>query len=194
MSLIPSGELKVSTNGVDFGLGQTTVSMSLIPSGELKESAIPLTVLCSWVSMSLIPSGELKGGGLLIHSPARNLRINESNSLRGVESAGVHHVSGFPVFSINESNSLRGVERQVSYTRGIGRSRVSMSLIPSGELKVRVTKIRVNRAEVSMSLIPSGELKDYILYRVNSSLIGINESNSLRGVESGNPVHPQNGS
>jgi len=85
MSLIPSGELKVSRGG-GYIPPPPTVSMSLIPSGELKEElpqlpAIrkvsinesnslrgveryktpgPLTLPPCLVSMSLIPSGELK--------------------------------------------------------------------------------------------------------------------------------------
>jgi len=61
--------------------------------------------------MSLIPSGELKvagsGTGPLTPGPC----INESNSLRGVESV----IRGIDIADcvncINESNSLRGVER-----------------------------------------------------------------------------------
>ena len=88
--------------------------------------------------MSLIPSGELKGD--------------------------VGHRSDLPpvLGSINESNSLRGVERicpvvddhQIAIP-------VSMSLIPSGELKVG--QLKADRGAVPF--------------------VGINESNSLRGVE-----------
>ena len=61
------------------------VSMSLIPSGELKASSgVDNLVTNNDVSMSLIPSGELKVVGCYL--PQLVLyRINESNSLRGVE-------------------------------------------------------------------------------------------------------------
>ena len=86
------------------------------------------------VSMSLIPSGELKD--LLLTGDAyAEIGINESNSLRGVESFFISFVFG----------------------RG---SLVSMSLIPSGELKVFFGgQSGAQGILVSMSLIPSGELK-----------------------------------
>jgi len=59
--------------------------MSLIPSGELKgvvqDSGPAIRVI---VSMSLIPSGELKGSCSYFFRWL-DRRINESNSLRGVE-------------------------------------------------------------------------------------------------------------
>jgi len=60
--------------------------------------------------MSLIPSGELKE-----HHGVLNVPEHES---------------------INESNSLRGVESFMVFLLSRGFFEVSMSLIPSGELKV----------------------------------------------------------
>jgi len=85
--------------------------------------------------MSLIPSGELKDN-----------------------SSGLFSI-GVPV-SINESNSLRGVER-----RGAKKPRSGLRM-------------------VSMSLIPSGELKVHLVSLLDNECFSINESNSLRGVES----------
>ena len=86
------------------------------------------------VSMSLIPSGELK---VVITYP-------EKMSLS----------------RINESNSLRGVESEKLRLGNICYVLVSMSLIPSGELKEELTNIIFELLFiVSMSLIPSGELK-----------------------------------
>jgi len=63
---------------------------------------------------------------------------------------------------------------------------VSMSLIPSGELKVtQPMSIITGGPGVSMSLIPSGELKGALLGQSGRSSKCINESNSLRGVERG---------
>ena len=62
-----------------------------------------------------------------------------------------------------------------------------MSLIPSGELKVMTCVIHSGATLlVSMSLIPSGELKAEEVAFADAILVssGINESNSLRGVES----------
>jgi len=62
---------------------------------------------------------------------------------------------------------------------------VSMSLIPSGELKVQplgLTGAGV-KYQVSMSLIPSGELKGIFRSIFHTGGLSINESNSLRGVE-----------
>jgi len=89
MSLIPSGELKAAC-GIYGHRATRIVSMSLIPSGELKDNSFP----------SFFPHGFC---------------INESNSLRGVESSfcGAH------------------LGQIIS---------VSMSLIPSGELKGKVLK------------------------------------------------------
>jgi len=60
--------------------------------------------------MSLIPSGELKelfpGFGYLVVF----IRINESNSLRGVERIELSIQEAAEIIRINESNSLRGVE------------------------------------------------------------------------------------
>ena len=63
-------------------------------------------------------------------------------------------------------------------------SLVSMSLIPSGELKVKLIIRSIVSHKVSMSLIPSGELKVAIAPPGKVPLVrSINESNSLRGVE-----------
>ena len=86
--------------------------------------------------MSLIPSGELKVPGCFKALPAMLASINESNSLRGVERYKLRRSFPFRIpVRINESNSLRGVESPNGIfvvNRGTG---VSMSLIPSGELK-----------------------------------------------------------
>jgi len=94
--------------------------------------------LIAFVSMSLIPSGELKVSfppDFILASAG----INESNSLRGVESDYSRTVTKGNKPSINESNSLRGVESAsivLGFLFVIG---VSMSLIPSGELKVEMS-------------------------------------------------------
>jgi len=134
--------------------------------------------------MSLIPSGELKGNTDCIIEGVHHTGINESNSLRGVE-------------------SIDGAQNSRLTTT------VSMSLIPSGELKDHTELLRyaqrlcINESNslrgvesfkspvqelpqlVSMSLIPSGELKDMDEHYTSTFTLnlGINESNSLRGVE-----------
>mgnify|MGYP001079046034 CR=1 FL=1 len=110
--------------------------MSLIPSGELKVKTVDGTEAQLAVSMSLIPSGELK-----------------------VPCHGWH--SSQAPQCINESNSLRGVERVFDADRNqVELWAVSMSLIPSGELKVLIHCPYCGAfGIVSMSLIPSGELK-----------------------------------
>ena len=111
MSLIPSGELKVVLQAAQL-LKKGVVSMSLIPSGELKGVDKSLTLGCSndQVSMSLIPSGELKVPNTVV-APGTSVRINESNSLRGVERSNEESRNCIKARGINESNSLRGVER-----------------------------------------------------------------------------------
>jgi len=114
--------------------------------------------------MSLIPSGELK----VVYGHTRKNRTSHS---------------------INESNSLRGVESCHDSRDVVALAIVSMSLIPSGELKVSNGSIPQAPAfVVSMSLIPSGELKaQHYWFPRPYTFAGINESNSLRGVESGRP-------
>ena len=60
--------------------------------------------------MSLIPSGELKETGEGLLGVVGPHGINESNSLRGVESATASNIQEVGNAGINESNSLRGVE------------------------------------------------------------------------------------
>jgi len=93
----------------------------------------------------------------------KEIGINESNSLRGVERQLSNDSYANVVdllLGINESNSLRGVESPLLGHPNPLPTLVSMSLIPSGELK---------------------EIRNPSLYSDSGR---INESNSLRGVES----------
>jgi len=136
--------------------------MSLIPSGELKDYRHGgLNHPAPKVSMSLIPSGELKASCSSLRV-VRYTCINESNSLRGVERLETVRVFVHVHPGINESNSLRGVERH------------------------RPEHPAPTHQGVSMSLIPSGELKAHIGHWSGLRHLCINESNSLRGVERSN--------
>jgi len=109
--------------------------------------------------MSLIPSGELKVKVLFGANPTLYVSM-----------------------SLIPSGELK-VYKLAIWRRK--RRQVSMSLIPSGELKEgTLNPADKMKVAVSMSLIPSGELKAHYapaepLYQI----VGINESNSLRGVE-----------
>ena len=96
------------------------------------------------VSMSLIPSGELKVENTNLIFSAIFRGINESNSLRGVERIAPYPAISIALSRINESNSLRGVESHYNPVAGdyFGKG-VSMSLIPSGELKAAVAPLPI---------------------------------------------------
>ena len=137
MSLIPSGELK-GLKGRHF----VACCFSINESNSLRGVESPGCIRGRnrgylRVSMSLIPSGELKAADQAVYQVIDIRCINESNSLRGVESGSTAILPALPAQSgINESNSLRGVERIMSPRLTLSPTFVSMSLIPSGELKV----------------------------------------------------------